>query len=224
VPLLDIYTATVTVSAEKEPVRTFPLLSEEGAMLIENAELLGFIEGSSLGHISARDSEDKPGKFNKWTRQEFDMNAKSAKDGGRVWEHWCTVRDLTPNASVGLSVLKSYLAMVSLCGGRYVSVVARGRKQYHHPEQLCALVKYGFISVDDALINITPKPIPAKAELLIYSADPAKCVKAAEMLPWDEHDISYFMFSRRIKKWNTTNKVKNDLTRKMLLKGKLKSK
>jgi hypothetical protein len=218
VPLADIYSATVTVDSPDEPVCTFPLLSAEGKNLLQKSELLGFVEGSSLGHISAKGSNDKPGKFNKWTRQEFDMDPKSKKDGGRVWEHWCTVRDITPNAVVGLSVLRSYLAMVSLCGGRFVAAVARGRKQYHHPEQLAAMVKYGFISAEDAIIDITPKPIPKKAELLIYSADPVKCVKAAAMLDWDEHDISYFMFSRRIQKWNTTNKVKNDLIKENLIK------
>lgn len=217
VPFIDIYCATVTIEVEKESVNTFPLLSYEGQVLLENAELIGFVEGSSLGHISARDAADKPGKFNKWTRQEFDFKENSKKDGGRVWEHWCTVRDLTPNANVGLSVLRAYLALVSLCGGRFVSIVARGRKQYHHPEQLIALVKSGFISADDAMVDILPKPIPSKTESEIYSADPKKCVDAIKGLKWDEHNISYFMFSRRIKKWSTTKKVVNDLKKAKLI-------
>ncbi|HEY3251141.1 MAG TPA: hypothetical protein VGK25_08480 [Ignavibacteria bacterium] len=217
VPLIDVYTATVNVETEKEPVSAFPLLSEEGSALLNKAELLGFVEGSSLGHVSARDSNDLKGKFNKWTRQEFDMDVKSKKDGGRVWEHWCTVRDITPNASVGLSVLKAYLTMVSVSGGRLVSIVARGRRKYSHPEQLAALVKAGFISPEDATIDITPKPISRKAELLIYSAEPKKCLQAARMLKWDEHNISYFMFARRIKDWNTTNRVRNELINEKLL-------
>ena len=107
--------------------------------------------------------------------------------------------------------------MVSFCGGRFAALVARGRKQYHHPEQLTALVEYGFISKEDALLDITPKHIPGKEELLIYTADPQKCVQAAKLLPWDEHDISYFMFPRRIDKWNTTNKVKSDLQKAKLI-------
>lgn len=217
VPFVDLYTATVTVEVCDEPISTFPLTSPEGQALLEKAELVGFIEGSSLGNISAKDMIDSEVKFNKWKRQDFNLNEDSKSDGGRVWEHWCTLRDITPNAKVGLSVLQAYLAMVSFCGGRLVSIVARGRKQYHHPEQLIALVKYGIISKEDALLDLNPKHIPGKEELLIYSADPKKCVQAAKILPWDEHDISYFMFSRRIDKWNTGNKVKSDLQKAKLI-------
>lgn len=217
IPDVDLYTATVTVEVCDEPVSTFPLHSSEGSALLEKAELVGFVEGSSLGNISAKDVTDNEIIFNKWKRQDFNLDPDSKSDGGRVWEHWCTVRDITPNARIGLSVLKAYLAMVSFCGGRLTSLVARGRKQYHHPEQLTALVKYGFISKEDALLEITPKPIPGNEEFLIYTANPQKCVQAAKLLPWDEHDIAYFMFSRRIDKWNTTNKVRSDLQKAKLI-------
>lgn len=217
VPFADLYTATVTVESEKEPVSTFPLISPEGAAMLDKAELVGFVEGSSLGQISAKDANDNAVIFNKWTRQEFNLKEDSHADGGRVWEHWCTVRDITPNASIGISVLRAYLSMVSFCGGRLTAIVARGRKQYHHPDQLVAMVRYGLISKEDALVEITPRHIPKKEELIIYTADPRKCVQAVKLLPWDEHDISYFMFSRRIDKWNTTNKVKSDLQKAKLL-------
>ncbi|MDD5363432.1 MAG: hypothetical protein PHN88_15015 [Ignavibacteria bacterium] len=210
VPVADIYTATVTVSSTNESVCTFPLLSDEGNLLLKNAVLLGFVEGSSLGHISARDVIDNEIRFNLWKRQDFDMDIHSDRDGGRVWEHWCTVRDLTQSAALGISVLKSYLSIVSLCGGKYVSIVARGRRDYAHPNQLLALVEYGFISKIDALINITPKPIPQKAQDLIYTANPVNCIKAAATLPWKENEISYFMFERRIASWSTTSAVEKD--------------
>lgn len=217
VPMIDIYIATVTVEVKEEPVNTFPLMSSEGQAIMEKAELVGFVEGSSLGHISAKDAKDSAEMFNKWTRQEFDLEENSQGEGGRVWEHWCTVRDLTPNSKVGISVLKAYLSMVSLCGGRFVSLVARGRTQYHHPEQLIALVNYGFISKEEALADITPKPISNKEEMLIYSADPKKCIQAVKALKWDGPGISYYMFSRRIDKWNSTNNVKSDLQKANLL-------
>lgn len=217
VPLVDLYTATVTVETKRETVNTYPILSDEGKALLLKAELLGFVEGSSLGHISAKDIKDTPEKFNKWLRQDCDADEKSEKEAGRVWEQWCTVRDLTPNAAVGLSVLKAYLSMVAICGGKFVSIVARGRKQYHHPEQLIALIKYGLISKEDALYDIIPKPIPKKTELLIYSADPKICVNVVKNLTWDKDKISYYMFKRRIDKWSHANKVKNDLEKEKLI-------
>lgn len=217
VPAVDLYTATLSAECKKEPVYTFPITSFEGRTLLDKSELIGFIEGSSLGQISAKDAVDNAIIFNKWKRQDFNQKITSQKDGGRVWEHWCTVRDITPNAVIGLSVLKAYLSMLSLCGGRLASIVARGRRQYHHPEQLAALFKYGVISLQDAFVDITPKPIPLKAEKLIYTAEPNKCLKALRLLPWDEHNLSYFMFSRRVKKWNTLAHVKGDFKKFKLI-------
>jgi hypothetical protein len=210
IPFIDLYTPTITVSSKKESVCTFPLLSEEGNLLLKNAILLGFVEGTSLGHISARDIIDDEKRFNLWKRQDCDFDIESEKDGGKVWEHWCTLRDITPKASLGISVLKSYLSIVSVCGGRFVSIVARGRRLYFHPEQLVALVKYGFITKEDATTDIIPKPIPKKQELMLYSAEPKICVKAVEALPWDKNKISYFMYKRRIKEWSNTKDVIND--------------
>lgn len=203
VPIIDSYVATITIDSDKESVTTFPLLSYEGQSIIQNAKLMGFVEGSSLGHISARDILDAEGKFNTCTRQEFDMDEKSIKDGGRVWEHWATTRNITSGASIGTSVLRAYLSMVSLCGGSFVAVVARGRIDYSHPTQLNALLQYGLVTKENALVDIMPKPISKKIEEIIYSANPKMCVKAVKELPWDNNKITYFMFERRINKWNS---------------------
>ncbi len=160
---MDEYIATVTVQSEKESVTTFPLLSRIGQSLIKDAILLGYVEGSSLGHISAREINDSVGVFNTCTRQEFDMNENSPNDGGRVWEHWTTTRNITTN-DVGLSVMSAYLSMLSLCGSTFLSVIARGRKDYGHPEQLKALIVHGLISKEEVNIDINPKSIPLDIE------------------------------------------------------------
>jgi hypothetical protein len=211
VPELDIYIPTVTVDAPNEAVKTFPLRSAEAAGLMDGAKLLGYVEGSSLGHTSARGVVDPPSRFNKWLRQDFDQEVGSKEDGGRVWEHWCTVRDIRKGNVIGTSVLKAYLSLVALCGGAFVALVARGRTEYSHPRQLQALVKAGFIAKADALLDIAPKEIPAKAEKVLYKSDPASSISAVKGLPWSDSGLSYYMFARRIGKWNTTEKVKRDL-------------
>jgi len=211
VPAVDIYTATVTVECPSEHVTTFPLDSVEGKALLDGATLLGFVEGSSLGHTSARSVKDSRDKFNNNFRQDYDQDVESPKDGGRVWEHWCTVRDIRAENTIGTSVLKAYLNMVAILGGRFVSVVARGRTEYDHPAQLAACVKAGFISEDEALVDVTPTMIPVEVEPLIYSASARECVMAAKSLAWSALGLGYYMFTRRIDKWNPIDRVRKQI-------------
>ena len=211
VPIIDEYVATVTAEFQKGCISTVPLMSIRGKELIEDSRLLGFVEGSSLGRISARDVCDDKYLFNKWLRQKFDNDVNSEKKGGRVWEHWCTTRDIRKKSKIGAFVLKAYLDMVSVCGGEFVSAIARGRNHYRHPAQLMALIKYGFITEKNALIDVIPKPISKNAEKLIYTADPKKCLKAVTILKWDENSINFFMFQRSISKWRKTASVKRDI-------------
>jgi hypothetical protein len=211
VPEQDIYAATVTASSSSERTNTYPLDSNEASTQLASAKPLGFVEGSSLGHISARGVTDPPNRFNKWMRQDFDQNVLSRKDGGRVWEHWCTVRDIRKTSAIGTSVLRSYLALVSHCGGRFVALVARGRRDYDHPRQLKALVESGFIAKEDALLDIQPRKIPLVQELALYKSNPKDSLSAAEKLAWPESGLSYYMFSRRIDRWSSLALVKQDL-------------
>lgn len=211
VPLIDKYTATITVDGGEEPVSTFPLLSDEGNDIMMNAELIGFVEGSSYGHISAREVRDKADNFNNNNRQEYDMEETSKKEGGRVWEHWVATRNINPHSSVGTSILASYLAMLTICGGVFTATIGRGRMDYHHPEQLRAIVEAGLITIDEALVDITPKPIPKVSETMIYSANPIICVNSIRNFPWDKNNISYFMFERKINRWS-----KNIVLKKVL--------
>ncbi len=65
----DVYYASVTHSGDLEP-RTVPLDSVEGNALIAGSTLLGFVEGNSTGHISARGASDPEDMFNGNPRQD----------------------------------------------------------------------------------------------------------------------------------------------------------
>ena len=194
---------------EKKP-KTFPLDSAEGRFLIEGSEVLGFVEGNSLGRTSARGVNDPPTLFNLWKRQDFDQPVDSKEDGGKVWEHWCTLRDIRVTSRIGTSVLKAYVSLVSVLGDRFPATVARGRRDYGHPEQLHALVEAGFTSKKSAVWDTTPKAIPDKAEKLLYAADPASELQAVGQLEWGNPPL-YYMFARRISHWSSARNVENDL-------------
>ncbi len=207
----DEYVATVCTK-NGDSVRTVPLNSAEGSGLIESSKLLGYIEGTSQGHILAKNIQDPPTAFNRWPRQKFDRNVDSAGNGGNVWELWCPTRDIRPSCAVGYSVVKAYLMLVSVLGGKFVASVARGRRRHDHPRQLCALVKAGFISREEALWDIMPKPITPDAERLFKEAKPAISLQAVEKLQWAASgELFYYMFQRKIASWSKAKDVRADL-------------
>jgi len=206
----DTYQATITYRRGRAAV-TVPLAGGEGAALANDAQSLGFIEGSSVGHISARGVNDAPDAFNGWPRQSFDNDASSDEDGGTVWEHWSTTRDIRRSSAIGTSVLKAYLTLVSRLGGRFVASVARGRREHEHPKQLVALVKAGFLTTVEATWDILPDPIPRAAQSRLYRGRPADALAAAESLPFTRGRQHYFMFQRRIRRWSKTAQVRRDL-------------
>lgn len=87
--VFDDYCAMVSVEGNGG-VGSCPLASAEGQTLLQGATVLGFVEGNSLGRISARGVHDPPTLFNLWRRQDFDQPLESTLDGGKVWEHWCS--------------------------------------------------------------------------------------------------------------------------------------
>jgi hypothetical protein len=208
IPFIDKYTATVTIDSKREAISTFPLYSTAGQEIVQGSELIGFVEGSSFGHISARDSQDDPKDFNNNLRQEYDNDVSSIKEGGRVWEHWVVTRNISELSHVGSSILLAYLEMLSICGGIYTGIVGRGRVDYHHPQQLKALEIAGLIKIEEALLDIMPKPIAQTLALKIYTANPKICIETIKYLPWDINKISYFMFQRKINNWNTKENFK----------------
>ena len=122
----DRYFASVTV-LEGLNARTVPTESAEGRILLRQSRLLGFIEGTSKGRTSARFTNDPPTLFNLWRRQDFDLPPRTDEDGGRVWEHWCTLRDIRPSHAIGTSVLTAFVALTAALGDRFIPTVARGR-------------------------------------------------------------------------------------------------
>lgn len=212
-PAADRYRATVSFE-EGGSTKTVPIGEGAATARLSGRPLVGFVEGSSVGHIAARDVRDARGAFNGWPRQMFDQPASDGdSDGGTVWEQWCVTRDIRPSSAIGDSSLRAYLTLVSLLGGRFVAAVARGRREHEHPRHLCALVKAGFLTRDEALWDVKPRPIPEGAERRLLEARPADSVKAASMLAWDPREPRYYMFERRIDRWSRSSEVKADLQR-----------
>jgi hypothetical protein len=207
----DEYIATVSVKKNGDNVQTIPLNSSGGSVLIGSFKLLGYVEGTSQGHILARNIQDSSTAFNSWPRQNFNRDIDSSNSGGTVWELWCPTRDIRESCAVGRSVLRAYLTIVSTLGGKFVAAVARGRRGHEHPRHLCALAKAGFISREDALWDTMPKPITYDAERLFKEARPVDSLKAVEKLQWDTSgELYYYMFQRKINSWSKASDVKND--------------
>lgn len=205
----DEYYASVTAAAKGEP-STIELDSAAGRALVDGAVVLGFVEGSSTGRTSARGVNDSPALFNLWRRQDFDQPVnKSAKDGGKVWEHWCTLRDIRSSAAIGTSVLTAYVSLVATLGDRFAPTVARGRRDYCHPDQLNALVTAGFTTKQSALWDTTPLVLSPAAEALLLESDPHAAFQAVKALDWS-NPPRYFMFSRRIQNWSSKDQVEAD--------------
>jgi hypothetical protein len=205
----DEYFAGVTVR-ESAGARTLAVDSADGRVLLDQSKLLGFVEGNSTGRTSARNVFDAPDRFNLWRRQDFDQPVASPLEGGKVWEHWCTLRDLRPSNRVGLSALTAYISLAAALGDKFCAAVARGRRDYGHPQQLCALVRAGFVSKEAATWDVTPTSIPATLEPLLLEADPDQGLAAVEQLDWAKAP-KYFMFARKIKSWSSAKQVKADL-------------
>ncbi len=201
--------ATVTTMVG-DSAKTWPIASAEGRGLVHNSTVLGFIEGNSLGRTSARGVNDTPTLFNLWRRQDFDQPVGSTRDGGKVWEHWCTTRDIRPSCEIGTSVVSAYVCLVAAIADLFPALVARGRSDYGHPKQLCALVNAGFVSEDSALSEKMPTALPATAEKLLLQSCSSLALEAVEQLEWEETP-RYYMFPRRIDKWCPTAVIRDEL-------------
>jgi len=205
----DLYYASLTAETSGR-VSTYRLGSPEANALLQGSKLLGFVEGNSTGHISARRVNDPPTRFNNWPRQDFDQPVDSSSEGGKVWEHWCTLRDIRPSCAIANSILSAYVSLVAALGDQFPPTVARGRRDYSHPIQLCTFVRAGFTSKESATWNTIPTAIPAAGEKLLLEARPVDALAAVKQLSWVDPP-RYYMFSRRISRWSSTSDVKQDL-------------
>lgn len=208
-PTTDGYVATVSFK-EGRTIRTDGLATADGRAIVNGSTLLGFVEGNSVGHISARGSRDPSDRFNGWRRQQFDQPINSPRDGGKVWEHWCTVRDIRPSHAIGSSVLEGYVSLAATLGDLFIPTVARGRREYGHPQQLRAMVRAGLTAERSATWNTTPIGIPSTAERRLLEATVAEALTAIEALDWNDPPW-YYMFERRLGNWSAAASVGGDL-------------
>jgi hypothetical protein len=198
----DLYYASVSVRGPGG-IEHYRLDTNNGRALIENSKLLGYIEGASRGRITARGVNDTPDLFNGWRRQDYDQPPNMEnRDGGPVWEHWCTTRDIRASCGVGSSVISAYISLTSAAGDLFPATVARGRTSYHHPDQLNAMITAGFTTLQSASWDTRPISIPNAQKLLLYEATYTAALQAIEQLAWDVAKPRYYMFSRRINSWD----------------------
>jgi len=207
----DTYYATVSAQCDVG-IETWRAASAEGRTLLQGATVLGFVEGNSVGRTSARVVHDPPTRFNLWRRQDFDQPVDSTMDGGKVWEHWCTTRDIRPSSVIGTSVLTAYVSLVARLGDLFPAVVARGRNDYAHPVQLCAMVHGGFVGERSAVTGLSPSALPAIAEELLRQATPKSALGAVRTLDWSAPP-RYYMSSRRIDRWCPSAVIRDQLGR-----------
>jgi hypothetical protein len=208
-PETDEYFGSVSVMGPRG-CETSRLDSAQGRALLRSSTLLGFVEGNSTGRTSSHGVDDSRDRFNGWRRQDFDRAVDSSSEGGKVWEHWCTLRDIRPSAPIASSVLAAYVSLVAALGDRFAPTVARGRRQYAHPRQLRALVEAGFTSKESALWDAMPSTIPDEAEPQLLEANPCRALEAVATFDWSDPP-RYYMFGRRADSWSRSSDVRGDL-------------
>lgn len=182
-------------------VKTVALKSTHASEAMKRHSFVGYVEGASRGHILDRKAKDPGDPKKDDRRQDYDHPVYLAKKGGPVWEHWCTTRDIATSDGHGAGVLRSYLTLVSVLGGRFSATVTRGRidHAYGHLLQLRAMARAGWITCGDALWDVEAVPIPKEAELLFHEARPKDILKGAAILPPNtSRGARYFMYSRKI--------------------------
>ncbi len=116
----DRYYPSFTVETDST-FTTIRLNSQAANERLADARVLGFVEGTSLGRISARDVHDPEARFNGNPRQEYDEPPDSGAEGGKVWEHWCTLRDIRDSATIASSVLAAYVTLCAHLGDLFPS-------------------------------------------------------------------------------------------------------
>lgn len=205
----DIYYPSLTMEAA-QGVDTLPLTAAPAQVVLAGSTLLGYVQGHAAGRTSARGVQDPPERFSGWQRQSFDRPRDRARAGGKVWEHWCTLRDIRATCLISASVLRAYVTLVAALDDRFAPTVARGQQTCGHPAQLCALVRGGLAAQESALWDTQPLAVPADLETLLLAAEPALSLEAAQRLTWDTTP-AYYMFARHLAGWSSAAVVRRDL-------------
>lgn len=158
-----------------------------------------YVEGNSRGRISNRQAIDPGVPEKNDRRQDYDrFPLDFENEGGKVWEHWCTTRDIKKKDGSGAQVLRAYLALLSVVGTEFAAVILRGRLNYGHPDQLRGCIEAGLITKKDANWLGWPKPIPMDSQILFYYSEPLLSFAACKRLLLKHDQVQYFMFERSI--------------------------
>jgi hypothetical protein len=223
------YHASATFEGDGGALVTAPLADPRARKVLDGSVVAGFVEGSSLGHASAHGVLDPDGLFNHAQRQLYDKEPGSPDAGGKVWEHWVTLRDIRagrPGEAIGMSVVKAYVELAAALGDRFAATVARGRghlketgkkdgaeeaDDYGHPAQLCALVRAGFTSAAAATWDVEPSAIDDATAFLFQESSPTAAWRAASRLPWTRRKAAYYMFERKRKDFRPAAAVQSVL-------------
>ena len=208
-PSRDEYFASLT---RKRPsgIETLPLDSAEGLEALADSELLGFVEGNSTGRTSAlrlRLADGLQPLAASGFRSAGDQRCRRRQGLGAL-VHAAHIRE---TSRIGTAVLTAYVSLAAALGDRFPAAVARGRRDYGHPWQLCAMVQAGFVSEQAATWETKPAVIPAADDVpRRAAADPGVAVEVCEKLDWSGGP-RYYMFKRRVERWSETEAVRRDL-------------
>lgn len=173
-----------------------------GASWADRVRIVAYVEGNSCGAISHKEAKDRGNSDRDDRRQDYNRYPLDFEsNGGKVWEHWCTTRDIKSVKGLGCQVLRAYLTLLAVAGAELAATALRGRPYCGHPKQLKACVKAGLATERDASWLGLPEPMPVNAQILFQYSDPLTSLAACQRLPTAKGKKKYFMFQRCIHLW-----------------------
>ncbi len=177
-------------------------ITGRGQSWVDDVRIVAYVEGNSCGAISNKGAVDPGDSDVRDRRQDYNRFPLDFEgNGGKVWEHWCTTRNIRSFGGIGEQVLRAYLTLLAVGGTEYAATVLRGRPYCGHPAQLKACIESGLVTEEDASWPGSPEPIPARAQILFQYSDPLLSFAACRLLSLGDQGRRYFMFQRCIHMW-----------------------